>query len=455
MSRVLVLGAGFGGVQLIRTLERLLRHDPSVEITLVNRSNYMVFTPLLSEVSGNAIEERHAVLPLRDCLHKARFHQGEIRDIDIAKQMVMLEHADGELVELPYDYLAIALGSVTNYRKAPGALEHSYDLKSLSDAIRLRNHVLAMLELADVTTNPEQKKALLTFVGVGGGYAGVEGLGLMVDFVEKALQFYPHIKWSECRFILATRGRQLLESLEDSLSDYVIEKLEARGVEVRLGETCTAVTETSAELSPGGSLPTYTVLWAAGVSVNPLVPQIDLPKNQWNLLEVDSTLRVKGYSNIFALGDCAAVPKADGFYAPTAQNATREGAVAAHNIVATMRGTTMRPFVYHSVGSLASIGRYQAVAQVMGIPISGFVAWLMWRTIYLMKMENLSRQVRVLFDWALELVLPSDTVQFRVQPNDDLLHLEPPRNPKPGQMIEPAPSDIQKPIPDQRKKSQA
>lgn len=454
MSRVLVLGAGFGGLQLVRTLERLLRHDESVEVTLVNRSNYMVFTPLLSEVSGNAIEERHAVLPLRDCLHKARFHQGEIRDVDIAQQRVTVEHADGNLVELPYDYLAITLGSVTNYRKAPGAIEHSYDLKSLSDAIRLRNHVLSMLELADVTTDPEQKKALLTFVGVGGGYAGVEGLGLMVDFVEKALPFYRNIQWSECRFILATRGRQLLESLEDSLSDYVIEKLQERGVEVRLGETCVAVTETSAELSPGGSLPTYTVLWAAGVSVNPLVPQIDLPKNQWNLLEVDSTLRVKGYNNIFALGDCAAVPKADGFYPPTAQNATREGSVAAHNIVATMRGTSLRPFIYRSVGSLATIGRYQAVAQIMGISFSGFIAWLMWRGVYLMKMENITRQVRVLFDWLLELILPSDTVQFRVQPNDDLLFLQAPRNPKPGQMVEAAPSDVQKPIPDQRKTSE-
>lgn len=425
MTHIVVLGGGFAGTQLTRSLERHFRNDSTIDITLVSRNNYLTFTPLLPEVSGNGIEERHAVPPIRGLLKKARFHAGEVRGIDPNTQKVSVEHADGKIVELDYDYLAIAMGAVTNFHKAPGATEYSFDLKSLSDAIRLRNHVLATLELADVTKDAETRRALLTFVGVGGGYAGIEGLGQLIDFIDKALPFYPTIKREEVHFVLASRGKRLLDNIDDALSEYVAKKLSERGVEIRLGTTCREVQSDHAVLEPGGDIATCTVLWAAGIAVNPLLAQVDLPKNQWNLLIVDSTLRVKDHPNVFALGDCASVPKAGGYYAPTAQNATREGTVVAHNIAASIRGRSLRPFIYNSVGSLATIGHYQAVAQIGGIPFSGFIAWLAWRAVYLFKLGDFTRQLRVALDWALDFILPTDIVQLPVQVNDDFV----PNNP--------------------------
>jgi NADH:ubiquinone reductase (H+-translocating) len=420
VPQIVVLGGGFAGATAARELERRFRRDPSVQITVVSRHNYMVFTPLLAEVAGNSIEPRHAVPPLRAFLGKARFHQGEVRRVDLDARVVTVEHADGQHDQIGYDYLVIALGAVTNYHKVPGAADYSYDLKSLDDAIRLRNHVLATLELADVTEDRAARRALLTFLAVGGGYAGVEGLGQLVDFVHKALVFYPRIRPAELRFILATRGTRLLEGIDDRLGGYVIRKLEERGVRIRLGVTVSEVTTSSATLAPGGSLPTATVLWAAGIAVNPLLASLNLPKDARGALIVEPTLQIAGRPEVFALGDCAAVPRGDGgTYPPTAQNATREGACAARNVAALMRGGRLEPFRFTSYGSLATIGNYQAVAQLGRVPFSGFPAWLAWRAVYLFKLPTLSRKTRVALDWVLEALFPTDIVQLPVRASDD------------------------------------
>jgi NADH:ubiquinone reductase (H+-translocating) len=422
VPHIVVLGGGFGGATAARELERRFRHAADVSITLVSRHNYMVFTPLLAEVAGNSVEPRHAVPPLRVFLKKARFHAGEIRDIDLRARTITVEHADARQVQIPYDYLVIALGGVTNYHHAPGAADYSYDLKSLDDAIRLRNHVLATLELADVTPSAADRRALLTFLAVGGGYAGVEGLGQLVDFVHKALPFYPTIRPEELRFILATRGKRLLEGIDDRLGEYVVRKLQERGVEVRLGVKATEVTTSSAMLEPGGPLPTATVLWAAGITVNPLLAKTGLPLNRWGAVIVEPTLRVVGHPNVFALGDCAAVPKGDGTtYPPTAQNATREAPVVARNIAAAIHGGRPAPFRFTSLGSLATIGNYQAVAQLGPLSFSGLPAWLAWRSVYLAKLPDISRKVRVTLDWILEALLPTDIVQLPVRPSDDVV----------------------------------
>jgi NADH dehydrogenase len=415
-----VLGGGFAGATITRELERHFRRADDVHITLISRHNYMVFTPLLAEVAGNSIEPRHAVPPLRGFLSKARFHEGEVRAVDLGARVVSVEHADGRVVAIPFHYLVIALGAVTNYQRAPGAADYSYDLKSLDDAIRLRNHVLATLELADVTADAAARRALLTFVAAGGGYAGVEGLGQLVDFVRKALRFYPTIRPEELRFILATRGAQLLEGIDDQLGRYVIRKLEDRGVEVRLGVKITEVTTATATLEPGGVLPTATVLWAAGIAVNPLLADVDVPKDKRGAIVVDRALRVVGHPNVFALGDCAAVPRGDGTtYAPTAQNATREAVTAARNLAATIRGGRLTAFHFSALGSLATIGNYQAVAQFGRVPFSGLPAWLAWRSVYLLKLPSFGRQLRVALDWVLEAILPTDIVQLPVRPSDD------------------------------------
>lgn len=420
MQRIVVLGSGFAGTYTAHHLEKLFRHDTQTEITLISRNNYMVFTPLLAEVVGNIVEPRHAVPPLRAFLQKVRFQQAEILAIDPEARQIAVQYPDEQKNHIPFDYLVIALGSVTNFRKTPGADAQSYDLKSLEDAIRLRNHVLLMLEHADHTEDPELRQELLTFVAAGGGYAGLEGIGQLIDFVSKALEFYPTIKRSELRFLLASRGKHLLEEIDDRLGQYVVRKLRERGVDVRLGVRVSAVTEHNAVLDPGGTIPTRTVLWAAGIGISPVIEDLNLPKTEYGALKVRSTLQVEGYPHIFALGDCAAVPDGDKTYAPTAQNATREAKTAAHNLAALIRGKKLKPFYFRALGSLASIGHYQAVAQICGVPFSGLPAWFAWRAIYLAKLPVFSRQLRVLLDWLLEVVLPTDVVQLPVLPSDDL-----------------------------------
>ncbi len=422
MTHIVVLGGGFAGTTVTRKLERLLRRDPTIKITIISRQNYMVFTPLLAEVAGNSIEPRHSVPPLRAFLKRAQFHQGEVRHVDREQKTVIVEHADSKQVAISYDYLVIALGAVTNYHHAPGAADYSYDLKSLDDAIRLRNHILATLELADIITDQAERKALLTFVGAGGGYAGIEGLGQMIDFVRKALRFYPTIKPDELTFLLVSHGNRLLDQIDERLGTYVIRKLRERGVDIRLGVSVTEVTSQSATFEPGGVVPTCTVLWAAGVAVNPLIRQLGLPLDSHGALKVEPTLQVVGHPEIFAFGDCAAVPKdATSTYAPTAQNALREGTVAAANIAAAIKGKRLRAFSFTPIGSLATIGNYQAVAQIWNLPFSGLPAWLAWRAIYLFKLPGISRKVRVTLDWVLEALLPTDIVQLPVRASDDAL----------------------------------
>lgn len=421
MPRIVILGGGFAGMYTARGLEKVFHNDPVVDITLISRNNYMVFTPLLPEVAGNSIGERHAVTPLRAFFCKTQVHVAEITRIDLVDQQVHVTYADGQTATIGYDYLVIGLGAVTNYHHIDGAVAMSYDLKSLDDAVRLRNHVLSMLELADVTQDPNLRREMLTFVGAGGGYAGIEGLGQLVDFIEKALRYYPNLRRADLRFVLATRSKHMLEQIDEKLGKYAVQVLEKRGVEVQTGVSVIDVTERYAVLSPGGEIPTRTVLWAAGVSVNPLVVALDLPKSKHGALLVEPTLQVVGYPNIFALGDCAAVPKGNGkTYAPTAQNAMREAVVAADNLVAAIRGGKQRIFSYTSIGSLASLGHFQAVAQIAGIPFKGFLAWFAWRTVYLFKLPEFSRKVRVAVDWALDIMLPTNIVQMPVGSSDDL-----------------------------------
>jgi NADH dehydrogenase len=422
VKHIVILGGGFGGTSAARVLDRAFRNNSGVDITLINRENYMVFTPLMAEVVGNTVEGRHAVPPLRAFFHKVRFQAGEVRCVDVAAQRVTVEYFDGRQEQLPYDYLILALGSITNYHHVSGAVDHSFDLKSLNDAIRLRNHIIRLLEEADICDDPQERQALLTFVAAGGGYAGVEGLGHIIDLIHKALRYYPSIKPSDLRFILASHGPRLLTQINDRLGMYTEHALRQRGVDVRTGVSVTGVTERSATLDPGGTVPTRTVVWAAGITLSPFVQSLDLPKDTHGALQVDSCLQVVGHPNVFALGDCAAVPqKGGGTYAPTAQNATREGKTAARNVIAAMRGGRRRAFRFQPLGSLASLGHYEAVAQLGPVSLAGFMAWLAWRSVYLVKLPEMGRRVRVAVDWLVDLLLSTDIVQLPVLPNDDVV----------------------------------
>ena len=417
MQRIVVLGGGFAGVAAAQRLDRRFRDDDGVEIELVSDTNFLVYTPMLADVAGGTIEPRHAMPPVRAFLKKARFREATVQGIDVAGHTVRGTLINGESAELRYNYLVIALGAVTNFSHATGAAEHAVGLKDLFDAFRLRNRALTLLEWANTTRDPALRQELLTFVMAGGGFSGVEGIAALEDLLHGALRYYPAIRPDELRFILAPHGTRLLEEVDARLGAYVVEKFRERTIEVRLGVGVNAVTARSATLTTGEVIPTRMVIWTAGIKVNPVLRDVDVPKNEHGALQVNAQLQVLDHPRIFALGDCAAVPTPDGqgFYAPTAQNAIRQGPVAAANITAAIRGTGLtRTFAFKPVGSLASLGHRQAVAQIGNFRLSGLPAWFAWRGIYLAKLPTLSDKVRIGLDWFTNLFAPVDTVQLPI-----------------------------------------
>lgn len=417
MKRIVVLGGGFGGIAAAQRLDRRFRYDDDIEIEVVSDTNYVVYTPMLADVAGGTIEPRHAVPPVRAFLKKAHFREATVRGIDVANQTVHGTLIDGTSAEVRYDYLVIALGAVTNYAHATGAAEHTVGLKDLFDAVRVRNRALTLLEWANTTRDPELRRELLTFVMAGGGFSGVEGIAALEDLLHGALRYYHSIGPDELRFILAPHGKRLLEEVDPRLGEYVVEKFSQRTIDVRLGVGVTVVTARSATLTTGEVIPTRMVIWTGGIKVNPVLHDVDLPRDKHGALLVNDQLQVLDHPAIFALGDCAAVPTPDGqgFYAPTAQNAIREGPVAAANIIAAIRNTGLtKTFAYKPIGSLASLGQRQAVAQIGDLRLSGLPAWFAWRGIYLAKLPTLADKVRVGLDWLTNLFAPVDTVQLPI-----------------------------------------
>jgi NADH dehydrogenase len=279
MKRILVLGGGFGGVAAAHRLGNAPRDGDEVEVRLISRTNFLTYTPFLADVAGGTIALVHAVPPLRAMAPHARNEVAEVESIDIAAQRVRVRLPDGSSDTRDYDYLVIALGATTNFRHGVGAAEFGLPLYSVADAYLLRNRVLEMLELASVSNDPALRRELLTFVFCGGGFSGIEGAAAIEDLVHEALRYYPAIAPDEPRFILAPHGDRLLAQIDERLGKYVLEAFEKRKVDVRLGVGVTEVTARHAMLSTGEVVPTRTVMWAAGIEVNPLLADVDLPKD--------------------------------------------------------------------------------------------------------------------------------------------------------------------------------
>ncbi|MGO8950710.1 MAG: NAD(P)/FAD-dependent oxidoreductase [Ktedonobacterales bacterium] len=419
-KRVVVLGGGFGGLATAQRLDHVFRHDDDIDILLISDTNFLVYTPMLADVAGGTIEPRFSVPPLRAFLRKkARFQEADVEGIDVSDQKVKLTYSKGNWdewsSELSYDYLVIALGAITSWSHATGVGTYAVGLKDLVDAIFLRNRVLTMLERAETTQDPKKRRELLTFVVAGGGFSAVEGIAALEDLAHGALRYYPAIRRGELKFILAPHGNRLLEQIDQRLGEYVVKKFSTRDIDVRLGVGVSDVTDRTATLTTGEIIPTRTVVWTAGIEVNPLLQGVDLPKDRHGALQVNNRLQVAGHPNIFALGDCAAVPVPDGqgFYAPTAQNAIREGPVAADNIAALLHNSgNLKAFDYRPIGSLASLGQRQAVAQIGRLQLSGLPAWFAWRGIYLAKLPTVADRVLVALNWITDLVAPVDIVQI-------------------------------------------
>jgi len=429
-KRILILGARFAGLYAALQFEKTLARDPDVEVILVNRENFFLFTPMLHEVAASDLDMTHIVNPIRKFFRHVQFFEGDVESIDLSGRKVVVSHGiNDHYHELSYDHLLITLGSITNFFNLPGLADRALTMKSLGDAIHLRNRLIQNLEEADFDCSREQREPLLTFVVAGGGFAGVETIAGVNDFVREAVEFYPHLAEENIRMVLVHPGAVILPELGEKLGAYAQKKLAERGVEIRVNTRVTAATDDGVALSDGSVIQTNTLVWTAGTSPNLLLQKVPCEKDRGRL-KVSATMEVPGWPGVWALGDCALVPDPTGKpYPPTAQHAIRQGKVVAQNVAASIRGGRKRPFVFSTLGQLAAIGRRTGVARVFGFNFSGFVAWWMWRTIYLSKLPRFEKKLRVALDWTLDLVFTKDLVQFTTERATTVSHREDERNP--------------------------
>jgi NADH:ubiquinone reductase (H+-translocating) len=423
-KRVVILGGGFGGVYAAMYLERALSRRDDFEILLINKENYFVFQPMLAEVVSGSIGILDTVSPIRRMLARTDLHVRDIESIDTVRQTVITSPGFNlQPNMIHYDHLVLALGNVTDFRGLRGLPEHAIPFKNLSDALYIRNHVIHVLEEAAIEHDKaELRQQLLTFVVAGGGFSGVEVVAEMNDFIRGVIKNYPQIRESEIRVVLLHALDRILPELDEKLARYAQRILAKRGVEVRLGTKLEAATGVEAILDDGTRIPTRTLISTVPSSPNPLIDRLSLPKVRGRL-QVDSSLLVEGTENIWALGDCAVVPMRDGGISPpTAQFAIRQAKTVAHNIVTALRGGKRQTFQFRELGKLGALGHRSAVAQVFGINVSGFLAWFMWRTIYLMKLPGWGRRLKVAAAWTFDLFLPPELVQLKLTNSRGIAH---------------------------------
>jgi NADH dehydrogenase len=412
-TKIVILGAGFGGVYAAQRLQKRLDVEDA-EITLIDRHNFMLYYPLLIEATVGIMEPRHVVVPVRKFLKpSARFLMAEIADIDLAAKAVHYR-VEGELRTQPYDHLVFALGSVTLLPKSiPGLAEYGFQLKSITDGIRLRDRAIQMLERASVIDDPALRQELLTFVVVGGNLTGVEFAGEYEAFLHAAAKSYPGISRSDIRVVLVEAGDRLLPAMSPRQAEYVARRLHARGVRVETHCLAKALGPHHVELGTGEQIPTQTIVWAAGIAPNPILRASGLPLNERGYIRCGVDMRVEGFDNVWAIGDSAAVPDAHGHpFAATAQNASRQGPAVADNLVAVMRGAPTKPFHHMDLGTFAAFGAKEAAATVLGVDLKGFLGWLIYRGAYLTKYPTFRLKFRLLTDWLGDVLLPYPPVQL-------------------------------------------
>jgi len=410
-KRIVILGGGFGGVYAAMYLEKLLARQSAVEICLVSHDNFFLFTPMLHEIAASDLEITNIVNPLRKLLRKVEVLVGDVNQIDLPNKRVLISRGyRNDSKQIDYDHLVIALGSITNFYDIPGLAGLAVAMKSLRDAIQLRAQIIRHLEEANSECNLADRQSLLTFVVAGGGFAGVETVAALNDFVREALPFYPNLSEDMLRVMLVHSGPAILPELGESLGRYAEKVLARRGVEIRLKNRVKSVTESKVFLADGVSIPSRTLVWTAGTVPSPIISSLPCAKERGRLL-VNQFLGVPDWPDVWAVGDCAFVPDIRNpgqSHPPTAQHAIREGRVVAQNIAAALLGRPLRSFSFKTIGLLASIGRRMGVARIFGFNFSGFFAWWMWRTVYLSKLPGLDKKVRVAFDWTLDLLFPKD-----------------------------------------------
>jgi len=434
LIRILILGGGFGGVEVLRQLQSAFQNDIKIDITLVSRDNFFLFTPMLPEISSGMIETRHIVTPLRAFCNRAKFYETDIESIDLEKKKVVISHRIGKLTNplerrnhiLNYDHLVIALGSETNFFGISGASKQAFTLKSLGDAIILRNHVINMLEQADIEHEDlHLRNKLLTFVIVGGGFSGVEIVGELNDFVLDSIKyFYHNLQSSFVRIILVNAGGRILPEVTEDLADFALNIIRKDGVEVILNRRVIEVNSEAVILNEGTAITTQTVVWAGGGKPHNLLSTLPCEHDKSDRIMTNNYLEVSGHvDSAMALGDCACIPdpRTGKPYPPTAQHALRQGKIAAKNLIAKINGKegNKEPFDYKTKGVMTLIGKRNGVGIILGHKVHGFVAWWFWRSYYLANLPTVEKKLRVSVDWMIDLFFKRDVTRLKTSTEEN------------------------------------
>lgn len=403
---VVIAGGGFGGLYAARRLEKKLpRH--SARITLVSDVNFLLYTPLLPGAASGSLEPRHVVVPLREELEWTDIRLARVTGADPQRRTVSLLTPAGAEDELAYDQLIVAIGSVSRVLPIPGLAEHGIGFKTLAEATELRNRVVQHLEIAEALTDPEERRTYLTFVFVGGGYAGLEGAAELQDFVADLLDRYPRCRLDGTRWLVVEAADRVMGEIPAALARFATAELQGRGMEVLTNTRIEEVTERSVRLSSGEDVPTRLLCWTAGVKPPRVVRDLGLPLTDGDRIRADAHMRVPGAEGVWAIGDAAAVPdpahRGERPCPPTAQHALRQGRVVADNVAATLAGRRLRRFRYRTRGVFVDLGQHKAVATMMGVPLRGFPAWFAARTYHLAAMPGAARRLRLMTDWTVGL----------------------------------------------------
>jgi NADH dehydrogenase len=422
-KKILILGSGFAAVECARQLESKFRKDPEIELVMIGEDNFLLFTPMLPQVASGMIETRHIVFPIRTICKKTKFYEGRIKNIDPYGKLVTLWGTrDKRSISIHYDFLVIALGSETNFFGMADVEKNAYTMKTLNDAVMLRNRVVDMLEQAENETNPILRKSFLNFVVVGGGFAGIETAGELMDLLLDARKYYPTIDKEDLKVIVLEAMGEILPGFNKKLADFAKKKLIERGIDIQLKKAVTSfdgnevtiktLDETpkdSIDQSEINSIITKTLIWTAGVTpVNTI--KRSMFKTEKGKLIVNDFLEVQKFPGVFAIGDCALFvdPITNRAFPPTAQIAEAQAKIAAKNLISLIKNSDQEKFVYHSKGQMAIIGKRTGIATFLGVNISGFVAWLIWRNVYLSKIPTFDKKIRVFLDWIIDLFFDRD-----------------------------------------------
>jgi NADH dehydrogenase len=414
--RIVVLGGGFGGVSTARHLERLLRGRRNVEITLVSRENFFVLTPLLFEACSGRLELRHCAQPIRAALRRSRFVEATVEHVDERRRIVRAVSAGRTSYDLPYDHLVVALGASTNEQLIPGS-STAFTFKTMADALVLRNHVIEQFERADAAVESATRQGCLTIVVIGGGLVGVELLGELTAFTEDVLRFYPRLRRDEIHFKLFEAGARILPEIDAGLAAVATRVLERRGADVRVSTPVRSLESGRVHLADE-TIEAGTIVLAAGIIPSAVASAVPVAHDRRGRIDVDETMRSRSHPDVWALGDCAAIPGPDGRpYPALAQHAVREAKQLARNIHAVIEGRAPAPFVFEPLGTMASLGHTRAVARVFGMRLTGFPAWWIRRTYYLFQMPRWDRRLRIVLDWTVALFFRPDItkVELRVE----------------------------------------